>query len=149
MVEELRHDTIVLDIAGCDFLFGSAYELANEICKCAKKPAADGGLEAKINVALAANPDAAIHTAKNFQGITFISPGEEPTCLGNLPLRALQYSLVHIDDKQAEEIFETLRLWGINSFSDFAALPVAGVAERLGQAGVRLQQLASGNQGVA
>lgn len=144
MVEELCSDTIVLDVAGCDLLFGSAYELANEISKCAQKPAVIGGLEAKINVALAENPDAAIHAAKNFEGITFISPGEEPTCLGNLPLRALEYSLVHIDDKQAEEIFETLRLWGINSFSDFAALPVAGVAERLGQAGVRLQQLACG-----
>ena len=59
-------------------------------------------------------------------------------------LSALQYSLIHVDDKQAEEIFETLRLWGINSFRDFVTLPVAGVSERLGQNGVRLQQLACG-----
>jgi protein ImuB len=37
-----------------------------------------------------------------------------------------------------------LKLWGIRTFADFAALPVAGVSERLGQAGVRLQQLAAG-----
>ena len=144
MVEETSGDAIILDVTGCELLFGSAYELASAISERAKKPLADGGLDTKISVALAANPDAAIHAAKNLEGITFISPGEELTCLGDLPLRVLQYSLAHVDDKQAEEIFETLRLWGINSFRDFAALPVAGVAERLGQDGVRLQQLASG-----
>ena len=144
MVEESSCDTVILDVTGCELLFGSAYELANEISRCAKNPVIAGGLNTKISVALAANPDAAIHAAKNFEGITFISPGEELTCLGDLPLRALQYSLIPVDEKQAEEIFETLRLWGINSFRDFVALPVAAMAERLGQNGVRLQQLASG-----
>ena len=144
MVEESSCDTVVLDVTGCELLFGSAYGLANEISRCAKNPVLAGGLDTKISVALAANPDAAIHAAKNFEGITFISPGEELTCLGDLPLRALQYSLIHVDEKQAKEIFETLRLWGINSFRDFVTLPVAAMAERLGQNGVRLQQLASG-----
>jgi len=144
VVEESSRDTVILDVTGCEFLFGSAYELAIEIRTRAQKPGIDGGLEAKVNVALAANPDAALHAARNFEGVTFISPGEELTGLGDLPVTALQYSFVRVDDKQAEEIFETLRLWGIRSFRDFAALPVAGVAERLDQAGVRLQQLASG-----
>jgi protein ImuB len=51
---------------------------------------------------------------------------------------------VELDEKKAEDIFETLRLWGVHSFRDFAELPVAGVSERLGQDGVRLQQLAKG-----
>ena len=144
LVEESSRDTVILDVTGCEFLFGSAYELAVEISTQAQKTAIDGGIETKVDVALAANPDAALHAAKNFEGITFISPGEELTGLGDLPVTALQYSLVQVDDKQAVEIFETLRLWGIRSFRDFAALPVAGVAERLDQAGVRLQQLASG-----
>ncbi|HEX7294623.1 MAG TPA: hypothetical protein VF251_02645 [Pyrinomonadaceae bacterium] len=144
MVEESSCSTVVLDVTGCEFLFGSAYQLATEISTRARKTVIDGGLDTKVNVALAANPDAAIHAAKNFEGITFISPEEELTALGDLPVTALQYSLVHVDDKQAEDIFETLRLWGIRSFRDFATLPVAGVAERLDQAGVRLQQLARG-----
>lgn len=144
VVEESSRDTVIVDVTGCEFLFGSAYELAIEISTRAQKPAIDAGIETKVSVALAANPDAALHAAKNFEGVTFISPGEELTGLGDLPVTALQYSLVQVDDKQAEEIFETLRLWGIRSFRDFAALPVAGVAERLDQAGVRLQQLASG-----
>jgi len=144
VIEESSRDTVILDVTGCEFLFGSPYELAIEISTQAQKPAIAGGLEAKVNIALAANPDAALHAAKNFEGITFISPGEELTGLGDLPVTALQYSFAQVDDKRAEEIFETLRLWGIRSFRDFATLPVAGVAERLDQAGVRLQQLARG-----
>jgi protein ImuB len=47
-------------------------------------------------------------------------------------------------DENTQEILETLRLWGVRTFSDFAALPVTGVSERLGQEGIRLQQLARG-----
>src|SRR5262249_36307538 len=43
-----------------------------------------------------------------------------------------------------EEISETFILWGIRTFGDFAKLPLAGVAQRLGQEGVRLQKLAQG-----
>ncbi len=49
--------------------------------------------------------------------------------------------------KRAEEIqgiFATLRMWGVRTFREFAALPTTGVAVRLGQEGVRLQQLAGG-----
>ena len=49
-----------------------------------------------------------------------------------------------LDIKRSEEILETLRLWGVRTFRDFAKLPITGVAERLGQEGVRLQQLAAG-----
>jgi protein ImuB len=49
-----------------------------------------------------------------------------------------------LDVKQAEEILETLRLWGVRTFQDFAELPTTGIAARLGQTGVKLQQLASG-----
>ena len=144
IVEETSFDTVVLYVAGCEILFGSDYRLAADIFGCARKSANEGGLGRKVNVALAANPDTAIHAAKNLNGITFISPGEELNCLGKLLVRKLEYSLVQIDPKKAEEIFETLRLWGIHTFRDFASLPTAGVSERIGQDGVRLQQLASG-----
>jgi hypothetical protein len=49
-----------------------------------------------------------------------------------------------LDVKDAAEIFETLRLWGVRTFRDLAKLPTPGVAQRLGQAGVKLQQLARG-----
>jgi len=102
------------------------------------------GLGCKVNVALAANPDAAIHAAKFCEGITFTAAGEELTCLGGLPLTALQWSLAGIDEKRAAEILETLKLWGVRTFKEFAELPLTGVSERLGQDGLKLQQLSSG-----
>ena len=143
-VEETSADTVVVDASGCELVFGSAYELANEISSRAQQPPSNGGLGAKARVGLAANPDAAIHAAKNLEGITFISSGEELSCLSSFPLTVLDYSLIQLEQKKAEDIFETLRLWGVHSFQDFAELPIAGVSERLGQDGVRLQQLAKG-----
>ncbi|HEU4510592.1 MAG TPA: hypothetical protein VFR78_20330 [Pyrinomonadaceae bacterium] len=139
IVEETRPDTAVIDVDGCELLFGSAYQLANEVAMRAK-----GDLETSVSVAIAANPDAAIHAATRLKGITFVSPGEELTCLGEFPVEHLDPSLARVEQKVAQEIVETLKLWGIRTFADFAALPVAGVSERLGQDGIRLQQLAAG-----
>src|SRR5688572_26231527 len=147
LVEETRAGTVVIDIDGCELLFGSPYQLASEVARRAKQAKTSGGLgdlDTTVNVAIAANPDVAIHAATRLPGITFVSAGEELTCIGEFPIAHLDYSLVSIEQKEAEEIFETLRLWGITTFDDFASLPVTGVSERLGQAGVRLQQLAAG-----
>jgi protein ImuB len=144
VVEETRTGTVVIDVDGCELLFGSAYRLANEVAERAKQSRADGGLEAMVSVAIAANADAAIHAARELSGVTFVSPGEELTCLGEFPINQLDYELAGVEKKSAVEIFETLRLWGIRTFADFASLPVAGVSERLGQDGIRLQQLAAG-----
>ncbi len=168
LVEGATQNTVVMDIEGCELLFGSAYELANDIASRAATPNAAGGLGCKVNVAVAANPDAAVFAARFLKGITFISPGEELTGLGNLPIEALltpdspaqdpkspnQSPESHrgrrgtLDEKkrshETQEILETLRLWGVRTFRDFAALPINGVSERLGREGLRLQQLASG-----
>ena len=128
LVEETKAGTVVIDVDGCELLFGSAYELANEVVRRARQVRAGGGLDAAVNVAVAANPDAAIHAATRLEGITFVSPGEELTCLGEFPVTHLDHSLVGVEEKEAAEIFETLRLWGIRSFIEFAVLPVAGVS---------------------
>lgn len=135
IVEEIGKGTVVIDVEGCELLFGSPYQLAIEVVQRA---------ETAVNVALAANPDAAIHAATHLKGITYVSPGEELTCLGDFPLDRLDYSLIKVEKKVADQILETLRLWGIRTFADFAALPITGVSERLGQEGIKLQQLAAG-----
>lgn len=173
LVEKTAADIIVMDIEGCELLFGSAYGVANDIAKRAAKPKVEGGFGARVNVAVAANPDAAVYAARFLKGITFISPGEELTCLGDLPIEALlstpearaqqsipkkQYSVSKDqriktrertgDEKkrfqETQEILETLRLWGVRTFRDLAALPRKGISERLGQKGLKLQQLAAG-----
>jgi protein ImuB len=136
VVEEIGKGTVVIDVEGCELLFGSPYQLATEVVHRAAETA--------VSVAVAANPDAAIHAATHLKGITYVSPGEELTCLGEFPLEHLDYSLVNVEKKVADPILETLRLWGIRTFADFAALPIAGVSERLGQEGIKLQQLAAG-----
>jgi protein ImuB len=143
LVEDTAADTVVIDVGGCALRFGSAYKLADQIAKQAKSKA-PGGLGCKVNVALAANPDTAIHAAKFCEGVTFTAPGEELICLGGLPLNALQWSLAGIEEKRAAEILDTLKLWGVRTFKEFAELPVTGVSERLGQDGLKLQQLSSG-----
>jgi protein ImuB len=144
VVEEVRPGTAVIDVDGCELLFGSAYQLANEVARRAQKSQTEGGLETTVSVAVAANPDAAIHAATHLNGITFVSAGEELSCLGDFPVERLDYSLASVEKEVAAEILETLRLWGVRTFADFAALPVAGVSERLGQEGIKLQQLAAG-----
>jgi protein ImuB len=125
-------------------LFGSAYQLANEVAQRAQKPRTEGGVESTVSVSVAANPDAAIHAATYLKGITFVSPGEELTCLGEFPLDRLDHSLIEVEKKVADEVLETLKLWGVATFAELASLPVEGVSERLGQVGLKLQQLAAG-----
>ncbi len=154
LVEQTTTDTVVIDVAGQELLFGSNVNL---------RPAADGNPEIdssraladeivrratqlgfKVNVSVAANPDAAIHSARSFKGVTVIPAGGESLQLGSLPLKMLDYSLAAVEKERVEEISETLELWGLRTFSDFAGLPLKGIAQRLGQAGVRLQKLAQG-----
>jgi protein ImuB len=146
LVERTSVDTVVLDISGDELLFSLQSQteinwtrsLSDEIAR----RAAGSGL--KVNVSVAANPDVAIHAARTFKGVTVVAAGAELSRLGNRSIKLLDYSLVGIDEKKAEEIAETLALWGIRTFGDFAKLPLAGVAQRLGQEGVRLQKLAQG-----
>lgn len=156
-VEQMAVDTVVLDVGGQNLLFSpsitlpiklgelghgaeinSSRLLANEIARRATQ------LGFTVNVSVAANPDVAIHSARSFKGVTIVPAGEESSHLGNLPLKMLDFSLAGIEKERNEEIRETFRLWGLRTFSDFARLPLAGVAQRLGQPGVRLQKLAQG-----
>jgi protein ImuB len=98
----------------------------------------------KANICIAANPDTAIHAARLLSQTTIIHAGDELTHLGLLSIKQLDCSLAGVEQRQAEEIYETFALWGVRTFRDLAELPLTGVAERLGQEGVRLQQLAQG-----
>jgi len=128
-VEATAADTVVLDIAGLERLFGPPAKLAQDL----QRRALELGLEA--NVAVAANPDAAIHAARGFAGVTVIPPGKQVERLGSLAVDVLQV---------APEILETLDRWGVRNLRALAALPEVAMVERLGQEGLRLQKLARG-----
>ena len=128
-VEDTAPDTVVLDIAGLERLFGPPAKLAQAL----QQRALELGLEA--NVAVAANPDAAILAARGFVGVTIIPPGKQAEHLGSLPIDVLQVAL---------EILETFDRWGVRNLRALAALPEVALVERLGQEGLQLEKLARG-----
>jgi protein ImuB len=125
-VEQTAPATAVIAVGGLAHLFGSAREIGEAIARRAAE------LDLAVNVALAPNPDLAVHGARGFAGVTVMTAGREAA----LPVDLLE---------PAPIIADTLALWGIRTFGDFAALPSGGVGERLGAEGVRLQKLARGS----
>ncbi|MGH9544651.1 MAG: DNA polymerase Y family protein [Terriglobales bacterium] len=131
-VEDAGCDTVLLDLAGLEPLFGPLPKIARDVAR----RACDLGLE--TNVAVASNPDTAVLAARGFSGVIVIPEGKEAEQLGNLPLEVL-FTGGH--DLQALDVLER---WGIRNFRALVALPEIALSERLGQEGIRLQQLARG-----
>jgi len=122
-------DTVVLDLTGCEKLFGSADKIAQDL----RRVAAEVGFVA--NVAVAGNPLAAVSAARGFPGVVVIPAGEEGGHIGRLSLEALRLPFAFV---------ETLHRWGVRTCAEFAALPEIAIVERLGQDGLRWWRLARG-----
>jgi protein ImuB len=128
-VEDHAQDTILADLAGLNSLFGAEENIAREFARRAAE------LRLQAHVAVSANLEVAVHAARGFAGITVIPEGEEARYLSRLPVQTLAPST---------EALETLERWGIRTCAALGALPVLELSERLGQEGVRLQELARG-----
>jgi len=138
-VEDAACDTALLDLAGMESLLGSLPKISRAIHSRA------GALGLEANVAVASNPDAAVLAARGFAGIAVIPGGKEAEHLGPLPTEVLFANGVDGDEKKAAaRLLETLDRWGIRNLRGLAALPEVSLSERLGQEGLRLQQLARG-----
>jgi protein ImuB len=151
-VEDTACDTTLLDLAGMESLLGSLPEISLAI----HTRAAALGLAA--NVAIASNPDAAMLAARGLYSdgscgagalaraaITVILPGKEAEQLRPLPVEVLFTNRTEeAEKKSAARLLETLTRWGIRNLHGLAALPQVSLSERLGQEGLRLQQLARG-----
>jgi protein ImuB len=133
-VEARGCDTIVLDLAGLQTLFGALPKIARAL----SHRASDIGLE--TNVAVAGNPDTAALAARGFSGVTVIPEGKEAEQLGSLPVEVLLGN----STQESGQLLETFSRWGIRKLRDLAALPDVALSERLGQAGIHLQKLARG-----
>ena len=82
-VEDAAADTVILDLAGMESLFGSLPEIGRNLFR----HAAELGLG--VNVAVASNPDAAVLAAHGFSGVTVIPAGRESESLGSLSAEVL------------------------------------------------------------
>src|SRR5580658_5480127 len=130
-IEENPPDTVLFDVRGLESLHGPPERLAREIERRIGVPA---------SIAIAANPDAAMHAAHGIRGVTVMAPGREAEVLAPLPVNLLGI----FPDLMSSETAELLHLWGIRTFGEFAKLPPLGVAARIGDEGVHLQRLARG-----
>ena len=145
--EDAAADTVILDLAGMESLLGSLPEIARALFRRAAELGLDG------NVAVASNPDAAMLAARGFSGVTVIPPDSECESLGSLSLEFLFADACagkKKEDEQKKEsglletLFQTLDRWGVRNLRELAMLPTIALSERLGQEGLRLQQLARG-----
>ena len=147
-VEDTAADTLLLDLTGMERLYGAPAKMARELATRVSLM----GMES--NVALAGNPDAAMHAARGFSGVTVIPAGKEAQRLGMLPLPVLLEAFELSQDmnsaagrdrgKLREQLLDTLERWGVHDFRTLALLPEHALASRLGEAGTRLQRLARG-----
>jgi protein ImuB len=147
-VEDTASDTLLLDLAGLERLYGAPATMARDLASRVNAIA----LEA--NIALAANPEAALHAARGFSGTTVLPAGEEAHRLGVLPLQVLLDAFdISLNngpacererEKLGEQMLDTLERWGVRDFRTLALLPEHALASRLGEAGTRLQRLARG-----
>jgi protein ImuB len=136
-VEDTAPDTILLNLAGLEPLFGPVSKIARDLAHRVTK------LELEANVAVASNPDATLLAARGFPGVTLIPEGCEVERLRDLPVDVLLESFAR-DAQEAGQWLETFDRWGISKLRELAALPSVPLSERLGQQGIRLQQLARG-----
>src|SRR5712671_5781831 len=83
-IEENPPDTVIFDVRGLESLYGPPALLAREIERRIGTPA---------SIAIASNPDAAMHAARGFRGVTVIAPGKEAAMLAPLPLNLLEGSI--------------------------------------------------------
>jgi protein ImuB len=128
-VEQTAADTVTFDVSGLDRLLGLPQDVAHAIARRAAET------QVAANLALAANPDAAIYAARGFAGVSIVPQGDEAKFLGSLPLAIAG---------PTPDLAETLERWGIRRLQELAALPPLGIAERLGAEGLRLRELARG-----
>ena len=128
-VEEGGADRLYLDATGLQGLFGDEARLAARL----RAAAAAAGVQ--VRVGIADSRIAALAAARLGPGVTVVEPGGDAAHLAPAPLALLELP---------EETAMRLAHWGIRSLGELAALPIAGVFERLGGAGVRLQRLARG-----
>ncbi|HXG33501.1 MAG TPA: DNA polymerase Y family protein [Bryobacteraceae bacterium] len=128
-VELTAPGTVVFSLQGLQRLFGPPHQIAAEIAR----RGAERGLRARL--AIASTPDTAMLAAAHYPGVTVVPRGQEPAWLEEIPLECVP---------MPPEIRETLERWGLKRLGDLAALPPAGLAERLGEEAVRLHDLALG-----
>ncbi len=149
-VETHGDRTVTLDISGLGSLIGEPRAIGEEL----RRAAADAGL--RVHVAVAATSTAAMLLAHGRAGLTVVAPGDEARAIAPLPIDLLDRLERPIASAFARQepnelrrdkpIAPNLRRWGLKTLGDLAALPSSELSARLGQAGLRWQKWARGDE---
>jgi protein ImuB len=147
---------VILDIRGLDRLIGSPSTIGDEL----RREAAARGLRAHI--AIARTRTAAMVLALSSPGVRVVDAGQEPAALASIPIGILEKIREYEEGTQrsqntqrsinqkdsassAASVVEILKQWGIRTLGEFAALPSADLAARLGRDGLAWQVMARGD----
>lgn len=129
-LEDAGPGLVYVDIAGLGRLVGDDAAIGERLVRHARAV----GLRARLGIAgsrTAARVTARQATAR----IVVVPPGGERVALAAAPLAVLDLPA---------EVETMLARWGVTTLGELAALPRAGLAERLGPAGLRAHDLALG-----
>ncbi|HKW92239.1 MAG TPA: hypothetical protein VJX92_10085, partial [Methylomirabilota bacterium] len=128
-VEDGGAARVYLDATGLEGLFGDEWQLARRL----REAAVATGLDARVGIA--GSRIGALAAARLGPGVAVVEPGGDADCLAAAPLALLELPV---------EMMARLSRWGLRTLGELTALPTAGVFERLGGEGVRLQRVARG-----
>lgn len=132
-LEDAAPGLVFVDIAGLERLLGADEVVARRLARasCAV------GLPARVGVAGART--AARVAARLAASTLVIAPGAEAAILASVEVAGLEWP---------PEVAVALARWGVSTLGELAALPRAGLAARLGAAGLAAQDVAWGRDAV-
>ncbi|HEY6358659.1 MAG TPA: hypothetical protein VIX35_10470, partial [Vicinamibacterales bacterium] len=139
-----RVDAVVFDASGLDRAMGPPARIASEVTRLS----AERGVH--VRVGLAGKTTTAWLLAHAQPGMSIATPGREADVLAPLPIEALKVMAagpaapIGLRFAPGLECLGILRRWGLSTLGDLARLPRSDLHARLGPDGVRLHQVASG-----
>jgi len=126
-LEDVAPGLVHVDVAGLGRLVGDATAAAERLHRAARSI----GLPARVGVA---GTRAAARIAAR-AGLGVVASGGEAEALASVSVKAVEWP---------DQIAEALSRWGVATLGELAALPRAGLAARLGPAGLAAHDLARG-----
>ena len=140
-VEVHESRLVAVDVSGLGRLLGTPRAIGEELQRSMT------ACDIRAHVAVAASRIAAALLACAKPGLTVIAPGQEATALAPLPLQVLELAarMLGAPSPDPDDVFTTLRRWGLKTLGDLGRLPAAQLSERLGEAGLAWQRLATGH----
>jgi protein ImuB len=130
-VEDAAPGLVHAEVTGLQRLFGDDVAVAERLARQARAV----GLPARVGVA-ASRTVAGVAVRTTRSRVVVIPPGAERAALAPAPLAVLDLPT---------GMAATLARWGVQTLGELAALPRAGLGERLGRPGLRVHDLALGH----